>query len=212
MIIPELRDKINKSLPGLEEWSIEPDPTDADRQTILFAYPYVVKSSIENYVRPVVKIELGARSDHWPVETMSIKPYIANASDKMVIEGASVRVLGAERTFWEKATILHAISNSSKVRPRMSRHYYDVFEMVDSPIFNKALENIGLLIKVAEHKALFFKDTNARYDLAKPGSLRLMPQDGHLIQLNEDYRQMQEMFFEKNFFLRRRRYFNIIAE
>jgi len=52
------------------------------------------------------------------------------------------------------------------------------------------------LIKVAEHKALFFKDNKARYDLAKPGSLRLMPQNEHIIQLIEDYRQMQEMFFE----------------
>ncbi|MFH2145518.1 MAG: nucleotidyl transferase AbiEii/AbiGii toxin family protein, partial [Candidatus Omnitrophota bacterium] len=47
-----------------------------------------------------------------------------------------------------------------------------------------------------EHKALFFKDSNARYDLAKPGSLRLMPLEEHLVQLNDDYRQMQEMFFE----------------
>ena len=78
----------------------------------------------------------------------------------------------------------------------MSRHYYDVFEMIDSPIFNKAPENIELLIKVAEHKALFFRDSKARYDLAKPGSLRLMPQKEHIVQLDKDYRQMQEMFFE----------------
>jgi hypothetical protein len=114
----------------------------------------------------------------------------------VTIEGAKVRVLGAERTFWEKATILHAISNGSKLRARMSRHYYDVGEMVGSSIYNKAIQNIDLLIKVAEHKALFFKDNKARYDLAKPGSLRLVPPDEHLVQLNDDYRQMQQMFFE----------------
>ena len=31
----------------------------------------------------------------------------------------------------------------------------------------------------------FFKDSKARYDLAKPGSLRLMPLDEHLVQLRE---------------------------
>ena len=127
---------------------------------------------------------------------MSVKPYVANASGKVTIEGTQVRVLGAERTFWEKATILHAISHGSKLRTRMSRHYYDVGEMVSSSIYSKAIQNIDLLIKVAEHKALFFKDSKARYDLAKPGSLRLMPIDEHLVQLNDDHRQMQEMFFE----------------
>jgi len=196
VIIPELRDKINKSLPNLGEWSIELDLNDADKQTVLFAYPYVVKSSMKSYVRPVVKIELGARSDHWPIEFMSVIPYVANVPGISSIESVPVRVLGAERTFWEKATILHAIRNGSKLRTRMSRHYYDVRAMVDSPIFNKAVENIELLLKVAEHKALYFKDNKARYDLAKPGSLRLMPKDEHVAQLNADYRQMQEMFFE----------------
>ena len=55
---------------------------------------------------------------------------------------------------------------------------------------------IDLLMKVAEHKALFFKDSRAHYDLAKPGTLRLAPPDEYLVQLNDDYRQMQEMFFE----------------
>jgi hypothetical protein len=68
--------------------------------------------------------------------------------------------------------------------------------MISSPIYGKAIRNIDLLIKVAEHKALFFKDNKARYDLARPGSLRLIPQDEHISQLNADYRQMREMFFE----------------
>jgi len=196
VIIPELRDKNNRSLSPLGKWSIELDPNDLDRQTVLFIYPYIVKSSIESYVQPFVKIEFGARSDHWPIETMNVIPYVSNVSGINTIESISVRVLGAERTFWEKATILHAIRNGSKLRARMSRHYYDVFAMVDSPIFNKAIENIDLLLKVAEHKTLFFRDTKARYDLAKPGSLRLMPKNEHIAQLNADYEQMQQMFFE----------------
>lgn len=196
VIIPELEDKIGTALSGIGTWETKLDPDDSDKQTVLFTYPSVIDNDVSGYIQPVVKIELGARSDHWPVETMSVKPYVSNAAGKVAIEGTQVRVLGAERTFWEKATILHAISSGSKLRTRMSRHYYDVGAMVGSPVYDKAIENIDLLMKVAEHKALFFKDKKARYDLAKPGSLRLMPQDDHLLQLNEDYRQMQEMFFE----------------
>jgi hypothetical protein len=197
VIIPELEKKIGSALSGMGKWEIKLDPDDPDNQTVLFAYPSVIDNGKGGYVQSVVKIELGARSDHWPVEVMSVKPYVSNAAGKVAIEGAKVRVLGAERTFWEKATILHAISNGSKLRARMSRHYYDVGEMVDSPIYSKAIQNIDLLIKVAEHKALFFKDSKAHYDLAKPGTLRLVPLDEHLVQLNEDYRQMQQMFFEE---------------
>jgi len=196
VIIPELKDKIGYALSDIRKWEIKLDSDDSDKQTILFIYPSIIDNGINDYIQPVVKIELGARSDHWPVEIMFVKPYVSNAAGKVTIEGTQVRVLGAERTFWEKATILHAISSGSKLRTRMSRHYYDVGEMVGSPIYGKAIQNIDLLIKVAEHKALFFKDSKARYDLAKPGSLRLMPQDEHIAQLNEDYRQMKEMFFE----------------
>ncbi len=196
VIVPELEDNIGSALSIMGKWKIKLDPDDPDKQTILFTYPSAIENGKDGYVQPVVKIELGARSDHWPVEVMSVKPYVSNVAGKVTIEGTQVRVLGAERTFWEKATILHAISHGSKLRARMSRHYYDVGEMVGSSIYNKAIQNIDLLIKVAEHKALFFKDSKARYDLAKPGSLRLMPLEEHLVQLNDDYRQMQEMFFE----------------
>lgn len=196
VIIPELDQKIGSALSGIGKWEIKLDPDDLDNQTVLFTYPSVIENGKSGYVQAVVKIELGARSDHWPIEVMTVKPYVSNASGKMTIEGAQVRVLGAERTFWEKATILHAISHGSKLRARMSRHYYDVGEMIGAVIYTKAIQNIDLLIKVAEHKALFFKDSKAHYDLAKPGSLRLMPLDEHLAVLNDDYRQMQEMFFE----------------
>jgi len=196
VLIPELEKKTGAALSGIGKWEIKLDPDDPDNQTVFFTYPSVIENGKSGYVQPVVKIELGARSDHWPVETMSVRPYVSNAAGKVIIEGTLVRVLGAERTFWEKATILHAINHGSKLRARMSRHYYDVSEMVGFSIYNKATQNIDLLIKVAEHKALFFKDKKARYDLAKPGSLRLMPLEEHLVQLNDDYRQMKEMFFE----------------
>jgi len=195
-IIPELSDKINSVLSGIGEWKIELDPDDQDKQTILFAFPNTVTSNKENYNKPIIKIELGARSDHWPVETMPVAPYVSNISKEIPIKSTHVQVLGAERTFWEKATILHAINHGSKLRARMSRHYSDLFEMINSSIYEKALANIDLLTKVAEHKALFFKDNSARYDLAKPSSLKLLPRDDQISQLKADYRQMEQMFFE----------------
>jgi len=130
---------------------------------------------------------------------MTVKPYVSSVSGDVAIEGARVRVLAAERTFWEKATILHMIYHYPKgknVPPRMSRHYYDLFAMADTSIYAKSLEKIELLKHVSEHKSLFFKANWAHYEEAKPGSLRLVPRDEQKGQLKTDYRQMQQMFFE----------------
>jgi hypothetical protein len=100
----------------------------------------------------------------------------------------------------QKATILHMIYHypaEKNAPPRMSRHYYDIYAMVDSPIYKRALENIALLKTVAEHKALFFKANWAHYEEATPAGLRLLPREDQLGALKNDYRQMQQMFFEE---------------
>jgi len=198
-IIPELKKSISTVLTDKKEWKVELDPNDALYQTVLFTFPHALTSSVESYVKSAVKIEFGSRADHWPVENMAVTPYVANVSGDVSIEGTSVRVLAAERTFWEKATILHMIYHypeGKNVPPRMSRHYYDLFAMVDTPIYKKSLEKITLLKDVSEHKALFFKANWAHYEEAKPGGLKLSPREDQKGQLKTDYRQMQEMFFE----------------
>jgi predicted nucleotidyltransferase component of viral defense system len=59
-LIKLLEDKIKEEVK--ENWSLELDKDDPDAKTILFYYPsYKTK---EVYVKPVVKIEMGARSEH----------------------------------------------------------------------------------------------------------------------------------------------------
>ena len=200
VIVPRLKQAIAAALPDKKEWKIELHAEDPDGQTVLFTFPHAMINNAESYVRSSVKVEFGARADHWPVETMTIVPYIVNAPGERVVEGVSVRVLAAERTFWEKATILHMIYNyptEKNVPPRMSRHYYDISAMADSPIYKRALENISLLKTVAEHKALFFKANWAHYEEATPAGLRLLPREDQMSALKNDYRQMQQMFFEE---------------
>ena len=200
IIVPSLRQAIAAALPDKKEWKLGLDAEDPDGQTVLFTFPHAMISNVESYVRSSVKVEFGARADHWPVETTTIVPYIVNAPGEWIVEGVSVRVLAAERTFWEKATILHMIYHypaEKNVPPRMSRHYYDIYAMVDSPIYKRALENISLLKTVAEHKALFFKANWAHYEEATPAGLRLLPREDQMSALKNDYRQMQQMFFEE---------------
>ena len=56
----------------------------------------------------------------------------------------------AERTFWEKVTILHkeAFRTSGKFPSRYSRHYYDLYCMYKSNIKMQAYADLELLRRV----------------------------------------------------------------
>lgn len=105
-----------------------------------------------------------------------------------------MHVLAAERTFWEKVTILHALYHGQKIRDRMSRHYYDTFIMAQRGVVDAALRDITLLEKVVRNKSLMFSDNKASYDTAVIGSLRLMPRDEMRGDLKKDYADMSNMF------------------
>jgi hypothetical protein len=87
-------------------------------------------------------------------------------------------VIRAERTFWEKATILHHEAHrpaDSALPARYSRHYYDLARMAASPVKDAALADTDLLAAVVAFKQRFYPRSWARYDLAARGTLRLVP-------------------------------------
>ena len=73
-----LRSRFEARLPAGERWRIALDDDD-QRLTILFDYPTVEAAGVRSgaYVRPVVKIELGALSDTEPCDHPTIEPYLA---------------------------------------------------------------------------------------------------------------------------------------
>jgi hypothetical protein len=79
---------------------LEPDPDDADGQTLLLWYP-AAAARADEYIRSAVKIEAGAKSALDPHTSASVVPYIAGdlALDLRV---PNVVTVEAERTFWDK--------------------------------------------------------------------------------------------------------------
>jgi hypothetical protein len=180
-------------------WQIIIDTEDPDAQTLLFEYPSITPSG--GYIRPFVKIEMGARSEHWPVSEKKIQSYVKEAlQEKTYEKEIIVRVLNAERTFWEKATILHQYSHlpeDKKLPLRISRHYYDFFRLINSPIKEKALSDLSLLDRVAIHKSIYFSSSWANYGTARKGTLKLTPPIRLLEELEKDYFLMKDMFFRE---------------
>jgi hypothetical protein len=198
-LMPQLHEAISSRLGDGVVWSLVKDQADRDEQTLLFLYPPAVGVDLSPYFAGSVKIEIGARSDHFPTEDVNITSYLVDVfPDALTDRTARVRVLAAERTFWEKATILHMLHflpRKKKLPPRMSRHYYDFFRLVQSRIFGRAMSAIKLLDRVAVHKSVFFKTAWAHYETAHPDTLQLTP-SAHIIgELRQDYIAMQPMFF-----------------
>ena len=67
--------------------------------------------------------------------------------------------------------------------------------MSASPVKEAALINLDLLASVVEFKERFYPRGWARYDLAKPGTLRLVPKGHVLATVTDDYRAMANMIF-----------------
>jgi hypothetical protein len=202
-LLPRLDDVFTKALgitPGTT-WRLEIDPD--DEQSILFHYPTTVSRGSADeaaYLRRFTKLEMGARSEHWPSEDAEIRSFAAeDFPDAFGSPATHVKVVSAERTFWEKVTILHSWYHAEQSRPlrdRQSRHYFDVYKLYKSAIGAKALADLGLLRSVAQHKSVFFASAWAKYEEAVPGTLRLVPPEFRLPELERDYAQMRsEMIF-----------------
>jgi hypothetical protein len=104
-LLPALDAKFESLLGNNGDWSLDLDPEDT--QTILFSFPQAGTPALPD-IKPAVRIELGARSDHWPKRSHTILSYLGETLDQPQLGRATIEVLAAERTFWEKATLLHA--------------------------------------------------------------------------------------------------------
>ena len=177
-------------------WSLEVSKQDPN--IIEFRYPPASTKTL-SYIPPQVVLELGTHAEFVPHDKFTIRSFVAEEFPNLVLEpDASVMALLSKRTFWEKATILHAEYFRPPEKPlpdRYSRHYYDVAMMAKGPIKAEALADLPLLAQVVKHKETFYPSAWARYDRARPGSLQLAPAKGREEMLERDYERMGEMIF-----------------
>lgn len=199
-IQPLLRNTITLELPEGLEWTLEPDPDDVDNQTLLFTYPTVFPDHPE-YLRQIVKIEMGARSDTDPSEEVTIQPLVAESFPDIFPDSRfPVHAVAPIRTFWEKAMLLHEEAHrpTDKKRPKkgMARHYYDLFRLIKTGISDQAISDLDLFQRIAGHREVYFNWGWMDYGTLKPGSLRLVPPDHYMSDWRSDYAAMQlEMFY-----------------
>ena len=191
-ILPILKSSIEKDLGQNADISID----DAVLQTIVFRYPNIYES---RYLSPSIRLEIGPLAAWTPTEKKEIRPYIQEAFPGIFQDlSISVDTVLPERTFWEKATVLHHEANrpqESSMPARYARHYYDMFMMAGTDVKEKAFSNIGLLEDVIRFKEKFYPRKWAEYGNAVPPTIKLIPPGFRMPSLKQDYESMKEMLY-----------------
>jgi len=151
-----------------------------DEMTLYIHYPKLLGDSEygSSYVQPVIKVEAGVRSARVPTITRRIDSFFEQILEKS--DPIDVEILRPDRTFWEKATILHAENSRNEPlriekRNHMSRHIYDLVKLYNSEYGKMAIENLELLYDVVNHKSTFYKDNRADYKNATPKNIKIVP-------------------------------------
>jgi hypothetical protein len=193
--LTELRRRCVNALGAGDSWGVEVSAQDPN--VVLFRYP--AGGGGPGYVTPQIVLELGTHAEFVPHGMFTIRPFIAEEFPQLLqTPDIAVKALLAKRTFWEKATILHAEYHRPADKPlpgRYSRHYYDMAMLAQTAIRTEALGDMGLLTSVVRHKRVFYPSAWSRYDLAHPGSIRLVPPPPRMAPLRRDYRDMEMMIF-----------------
>ena len=142
----------------------------------------------------------GERED-WRLAVDSQDPNIVNFTYPRVIESPGyvkdmvVLEMGTHAEFIPRDSFVVTPYAADVFPDFFSRHYYDVAMLADSDVKDRSLSDQELLARVVEHKKHFYPRRWARYDLAVPGTLRVIPSDIWIDSLRRDYDRMQVMFF-----------------
>lgn len=184
-----------------QRFRLELDPSDKDGQTILFWYPSVTATS-SDYVRSAVKIECGAKSALDPNIAAKVRPYVATNLIDLNLDVENIVTVMPERTFWDKVIIVHGLqqwfARRGELRhggQRVSRHYYDIHQLMLAPLAKEWQANRSLASDCAQHAQLFFSNADFGLEYARPGSYTLAPNAGMRAALARDYAAMSGMIF-----------------
>lgn len=194
-LVPEFEEVMSSKFPTLR-WKME---IADDGEKVYLHYPTVYPA--ENpYVRPQVLIEFGGRNETLPQTHECISCDLAEHVPGISFPVANVPVLSAQRTFWEKVTLLHVECQRPKLRAnteRLFRHWYDVDLLGAHDVGKAALQDKALLEDVIKIKRAFYYYGYSNYEHCLDGRLKLIPNDELLVALRTDHQKMIEaqMFY-----------------
>lgn len=147
---------------------------DAKSPIVYFQYPSTQTHGFD-YVRREVKLELGTLTDQQPTGRYPIRPLMSTVFPALFDDWqCTVVALELQRTFWEKATILHAEYHRPihlTTPDRYARHYFDMVRLLAHPDASVFLSDMAQCKRVVDWKSRVFARAWAQHDLARDYAL-----------------------------------------
>ena len=188
IVVPYMDTQL-KALPRPKEYGIN---VSDDGEKIWVRYPSAIEGGDE-YLPSSILVELGGRNVIDPNERHTVTPDVSTLVTDLDLPSGEVVVLSPERTFWEKATLIHVECNREEFKAdahRLSRHWYDLRMLGEHASGKAAIDNRELFEDVVRHKQVFFNAAYANYEACLANELRLVPDDGPITELRTDYEKM----------------------
>lgn len=173
---------------------------DRDPFVIRLEYPSSGLTPPDDYFQSVVKIELSGRAEDSPAEPRLIAPYVSELFPNL-FENAThaIPCILPQRTFWEKAALLHEQhTNPKSVEPanRQSRHLYDLHRLWTAGNLQGSITAQDPMFReVMTHRNDFFRYGWVQHLELSPSDLQLIPAGGRVSAWMADFTKMQSMFF-----------------
>ena len=185
---------------GMEKWlQVEADPdgegdgTYPEPRVIHIRYKSLFDEGLP-YLHSEVKLEVGARSLLEPIAKAAVASVIEDVLPiNTTIKQAIIPTALAEKTFLEKAFLLHELFSSqySREANRKSRHLYDLAQMMSTDIAVRAIVDDGLWNTIHHHRELFTSMSGVDYTPDIRKRIRLLPPDDVIDDWRSDYKDMQ---------------------
>ena len=157
----------------------------------------------ENYIKRKVIIEVSGRSMPEPLRPVLLQSMIDEQfpNEDFTEKPFEVQAVVPERTFLEKICLLHEEFSKPQelIRTeRMSRHLYDLVQIMDTPVAEKALTNKELYKRIVEHRRIFIGLNGFDYDTLAPKTVKIVPPDKIIDLWKVDYETMQRTMIYGN--------------
>lgn len=172
-------------------------PHDKDPSVIYIQYPSLYDTAT-SYAVPTIKIEVSVLSMSEPFEMRRISSLVEQIYDGEDVDSdivQTVRTVSPTRTFLEKAFLLCEEYQKEEPRThRMTRHFYDLEKLMQTPYGEKALSDASLYREIVEHRKKFYHVGYVNYDNDLPNNIQLVPNDGLMSAYEDDYNEMRSSF------------------
>ncbi len=169
--------------------------SDQDPETILVNYKSLHEENEIPYLQPKVKIEVSARSLIEPYQEVELQSWIDDQyPDATFTDGSfPVSTTDPQKTFVEKLILLHEEFQKPKEKVRhfrMSRHFYDIGQILKTEHGKLALENQELFESIIAHRKALTPMKTTDYDTLTLESINIVPPNEHLDNFKTDYKEM----------------------